>query len=958
MTPAFELPIIAFDVPVEVVVLGLVTGLSYALLGVGLTLVYKASRVLNFAHGEIGALAAIVIPVLVANRGWPYWAALAVAIGIAVASGAAIELLVIRRLERAPRLVVLVATIGAAQVFFFFNALVPKVGELASRPYPTPFSASVTVGDLRLGSGHLLILALVPVITAGLALFLRATKVGLGARAAAENMDAARLAGIPVGRISLYVWVLAALLACASAILIGPTRPVLTQVAVGPSLMVRALAAAMIGGLTRIPRVFAGGVAIGVLEALILWNYPTGGMLEVALFAIIIVSLLAQKGLGRLMRGDTDSSWSLAGTIRALDPRLARAPQVRTVRIVATMAAVAVAAVGVVPLDSAQTSLLSSVLVFAIAGLSLVVLTGLTGQVSLGQFAFVALGAVVGGRLHQLGYPAWAGVIYASLAGGLVALLIGLPALRIRGVFLAVTTLGFAVASNNWLFQQPWLVKVEDQVSSLSIPRSELFGWSLTDETHFFWLCLGALIVVSSAVAHLPRTGLGRSMMAVRDNEPAAATFGVSPTRIKLVSFVLAGMIAGLAGWFYGALQVNFNSFNQPGTFGPELSILLVAMVMLGGVTTVTGALLGALWVRGIPYLFGTNVGLITSGVGLLVVLLVLPGGLASLLFKLRDDLVARLTGKPIDSVEVSARAQGQARVRLEPRETAVASNGRRPLEANDVTVRFGGNTAVDHVSMHAEQGEIVGLMGPNGAGKTTLFDVLSGQIRPEDGTVLLHGVDVTHHRPEERARRGLGRTFQQARLFGEMPLVDAVKVALECDDVSETVPSVLGLPPSRRSEARKDVTANELLELLGLETFRRRQVSELSTGTRRMAELGCIVALGADVVLLDEPTAGVAQREVEAFRPVLREIRDHLGATLVVIEHDIPLMMSLVDRLYVLTSGEVLAEGDPQLLRDDPRVVAAYLGSDERVIQRSGSRAAPHRPRHDRPLRKVEAET
>jgi ABC-type branched-subunit amino acid transport system ATPase component len=237
--------------------------------------------------------------------------------------------------------------------------------------------------------------------------------------------------------------------------------------------------------------------------------------------------------------------------------------------------------------------------------------------------------------------------------------------------------------------------------------------------------------------------------------------------------------------------------------------------------------------------------------------------------------------------------------------------------------------------------GEIVGLVGPNGAGKSTLFDVLSGHTRAQAGRVVLHGGDVTRLRPEQRARLGLGRTFQQARLFGQMTLHEALQVPLERVEPSELVPSVLGLGPSRRAETAKRQRAEEVLDLLGLTAFAGRRISELSTGVRRIAELGCLIALGADVLLLDEPTAGIAQREVEAFRPVLRRIRDHLGASVVIVEHDIPLIMSLVDRLYVMNVGQVLAEGPPLVLRDDPAVVAAYLGTDERVIARSGHTSA-----------------
>jgi ABC-type branched-subunit amino acid transport system ATPase component len=218
---------------------------------------------------------------------------------------------------------------------------------------------------------------------------------------------------------------------------------------------------------------------------------------------------------------------------------------------------------------------------------------------------------------------------------------------------------------------------------------------------------------------------------------------------------------------------------------------------------------------------------------------------------------------------------------------------------------------------------------------------------------VRLRGHDITDLRPESRALAGLGRSFQQARLFDQLSLVDALKVALERDEPSETIPSLLGLPPSRLAEWRKQARADELVDLLGLGPFARRPVVELSTGTRRLAELGCMIALGADVILLDEPMAGIAQREVEAFVPVLRELRDHLDASVVVIDHDLPMLVSLVDRMYVLAAGLVIAEGPPGTVREDPAVIAAYLGTDERAVHRSGSGPGPSsRRRRAQPLR------
>jgi branched-subunit amino acid ABC-type transport system permease component len=433
MLAVFTIPLTDFELPAEVITLGVIAGLTYAVLGMGLTLTYKSSRVLNFAHGELGALPAIIIPVLVINYGWSYWSAMPLALVASAVGGALMELVVIRKLARSPRLIVLVATIGVSQLFFAIGALIPKEGRLGSAVFPTPFDASITIGNLRLGSGQLLILAVVPVVTVALAVFLQRSRVGMASRAAAENVDAAQLAGVPVRRISLAIWILAGVLAGISAILLGPTRPIVTRVALGPSLMVRALAAAMIGGLGSMPRVFAGGIVIGLVEALVQWNYPTGGTLEVVIFVVVLVSLLARRGLGAAARGGEATSWSLAGTVRDLEARLARKPRVRLTRAAFLVVLIALAVIVAVPMSNSQRVLMSSIALFAIMGLSLVVLTGFAGQVSLGQFAFVGLGAIVGGRMHQLGYPPWMAVLYAVLAGGLVALVIGLPAQAQRG---------------------------------------------------------------------------------------------------------------------------------------------------------------------------------------------------------------------------------------------------------------------------------------------------------------------------------------------------------------------------------------------------------------------------------------------------------------------------------------------------------------------------------------------
>ena len=925
----FVLPGLQFDVPIEVVVLGVISGLTYSLLGVGLTLIYRSSRVLNFAHGEMGALPALAIPILVLNYRWPYWPALLVTLAGSAAVGALVEFLVFRRLRQASRLTVLVATIGVAQLLFVAGALLPKGGELTGRSYPTPFEATVRIGDLVLGPGQLMIVAVVPAVTAGLALFLRKSKLGRASRAAADNAEAAQLAGVPVARVSLAIWVIAGLLAGLSAILIGPTRPLAISEALGPALMLRALGAAMLGGLTGFVGVFAAGIAIGVIEALAIWNYPIGGVLDVVLFVIILGSLLVKKGLGQLARGSRESTWALAASLRPLDARLLAVPAVRWARRIGIVVVLVLAAFLPLSLTSSEQFFLGGVVLFALIGLSLVVLTGFAGQVSLGQFAFVGVGAAVGGRIHQLGWPHPAGAAVAVLVGGVLAVLIGIPALRIRGLFLAVATLALSVATSSWLFFQSFLVhRSEFGESSLQLPRPVLFGQSYEREIRYYWICLAALVVVAVAVHRLRRSGLGRTMIAVRDNEPSAASLAISPRSVKLRAFAISGMIAAFAGFLYGGLIVNFSS--DPGsTFGPGESLSLVVMTVLGGITTVSGAVLGALWVQGLPRLLGEEWGILTSGVGLIVVLLLLPGGLASLLFTLRDRAAAVLAARFGGDVAAPAPVAADGPVALRPRAAAAGrpEGDTPPLEAVGVTVRYGGLTAVNNVSIVVQHNEIVGLMGPNGAGKTTLFDVLSGLQRPTAGTVRLHGVDVTSAPPHRRARMGLGRSFQQARLFEDLTLLDAVQVALEHEQPSRSGQSVLGLPGARRRDRARRQSAASLLAELGLDEHLDRRVAELSTGTRRMAEVACVTALGAQVLLLDEPTAGFNAHETEMFAGVIRRLRDEQGLTIVVIDHDVPMMRGLVDRLYVLATGRVIAEGSPDVLSSDAGVLEAYMG-------------------------------
>jgi ABC-type branched-subunit amino acid transport system ATPase component len=375
-------------------------------------------------------------------------------------------------------------------------------------------------------------------------------------------------------------------------------------------------------------------------------------------------------------------------------------------------------------------------------------------------------------------------------------------------------------------------------------------------------------------------------------------------------------------------------------SFTVARSIDIVAIVVAGGMGSVFGAVIGTLWVVGLPTLFPNSqqLPLLTSGVGILVVLMYLPGGMVEIPYRLRDRWLRRLelpAAAPPPAPQSLRRWAADSSPPEPARETAPTA---RALRTTDIVVRFGARAVVDHVSIDVRLGEIVGLIGTNGAGKSTLMHAIGGYVKSA-GSVELLGRDVTAWSPARRARSGLGRGFQHAGLFPDLTVRETVQVALERRHRSSYIGTLVGWPSSTSAEKRQRADAGDLLDLFGLGRYGDRLISEVSTGTRRITELAAVTGLGAQLLCLDEPTAGIAQRESEAFAPLLALMRDELALTLLVIDHDIPLVMSISDRVYCMEAGRVIASGRPNEVRDDPGVIASYLGTDPRAIARSDLR-------------------
>ena len=997
---------------------GVVGGLIIALVAMGIVLVYRSSRVINFAVGNMGVPATALFAVMVGKHGWPYWPALVAALALGTLTGTIIELAVIRRLFKSPRVIVLVATIGVAELCQAVTLALPeyRTGSLQTE-FPLPFSGTWTPFlDIDVSASQILVLIVVPLITFGLWWLLGHTAFGDAVRASATNVDLARMTGINPKFVSSAVWSIAGFLSVVSILLTASEAGTTDLIRIGPDTLLRGMAAALIGGMVSFPRAALGAIAIGVGERVLFFNFTSEtGLVQFLLFVVVL--LLVARVSKRDAQVATES-FQFAPRVNAVPERLQQIWWVR--HLPHLVAGLALAAAVTLPLffdESARHQTWTTIVAFALCAVSVVVLTGWAGQLSLGQMAFAGLAAlaaatlsrgvslnvgwhdtrVVDGSLGPVAVPlflllgALIGLAVAVLIGigvvrgrgvalsigavvvlivamfavfrwdtglhlsdgdpatmsfpwtllvgagfaSLVAVIVGVGALRVRGLLLAISTLAFAISAQAYLFDRPFFTGGS---SSVQVPRSDLGPWELTHKNRaYYYFTLAVLVVVLLLVGHLRRTGIGRAIVGVRENENAASAMTVSPVRAKLTAFALAGFIGGLGGVLLGAVNTTFGPAQR--YFLVEDSLRLVSIAVIGGLGSLSGAVIGSLWVVGLPAFWPGNelVPLFTSSIGLLLILLYMPGGFVQIGYFARDvffrwveqRLPSLPTAKSVTAPPASLRPpEGMA--------PAACNADGSVLVTDGLTVTFGGLVAVGDVAFRADPGEVIGLIGNNGAGKSTLLNAIGGYV-PSRGRIHLLGYEVSSRPAYARARLGLGRTFQAATLYPELTVRETVQLALEARHRSSFWTSLAWLP-AIRPERTKRAQAAELIDFMGLGRYGDRYIAELSTGTRRIVELTTMLAVAPRVICLDEPTAGVAQREAEAFGPLITQIQRELDATLVVVEHDLPLIMAISDRIYCLEAGQVIVEGTPDAMRVDPQVIASYLGTDERAIARSNA--------------------
>ncbi|HEX2038673.1 MAG TPA: ABC transporter permease [Acidimicrobiales bacterium] len=627
--------------PLGVIVQGALIGSLSALIAFGIALIYRANRIINFAQGDLGAAPAVFAVLLIVGPGVPYVLALPLGVLMGALLGGLVEFLVIRRFFRAPRLVLTVVTIGLAQLLAALGLVLPSLFDFSLPPqsFQAPFDLSFEISPIVFGGNDVIAMVTVPVAIVGLAAFFRYTNVGIAIRASAESADRASLLGIPVKRLQTIVWVLASALSTVAILMRAGVVGLPIGTVLGPAILLRSLAAAVIGRMERLPTIFFAAVGIGIVEQAIVYR---GRTLFVApfLFVVIVVALLVQRRQ-TTARGDEQSSWQAARDVRPIPRELARLPEVRYG--IRGLKALGLVLLVVVPLFLApsRVNLLGAVIIYAMIGVSLVILTGWAGQISLGQMAMVGLGAAMAGSVtSRLHWDLLVGLLLAGVGGTVIAVIVGLPALRIKGLYLAVTTIAFALMTSQYLlnpeFFSWWLPEGR-------VPRPVILGRIVVEsEVRYYYLILASFVAMLYAVRRVRQSRTGRIMIAVRENERSAQAMGVNAVRAKLMAFGMSGFFAAVAGGLFVHHQQGLGIT----VFEPAESLAVFVMVVIGGLGSIPGAIIGAIYVRGITWFLPADFRFFTNGAGVVLVLLMLPGGLGATLYQLRDTILRRIAAR------------------------------------------------------------------------------------------------------------------------------------------------------------------------------------------------------------------------------------------------------------------------------------------------------------------------
>jgi ABC-type branched-subunit amino acid transport system ATPase component/branched-subunit amino acid ABC-type transport system permease component len=883
--------------------LGLGAGGAYALLGLGTVLIYRGSGIVNFAQGAFAAAGAIIYYQLHGHL--PVGIVVLVAIAATALIGALTQILIMRPLRNASPIARVVATLALLAAIQQYG--IEKWGQGA--PFVTGFLPSGRArlwGNVAIGEDRIIILVCTVVLTVALWAVYKFTRFGMATSAVAHSERATAALGWSPGRLSVGNWALGGALAGLAGVLLVPITGL--DVNVLTLSVVPALAAALLGGFVSFPYVLVGGLLIGILESETTGYVTAPGWPEVVPFAVLIGVLV--------IRGKPLPSRSHLAD---------RLPRIGNGRLRPGWIGFGILITGV-SLEVFTGNWVQAVLASATVGLiclSLVVVTGYCGQLSLAQFALAGVGALISARSSQVwGLPFPVAVIFGAVAAIPIGIIVALPAIRARGVSLAVATLGLATIITDLILSNPSYTG--GLLTGTIVRPPTLFGWSVDPTAHSLrYVGLVTLIFVAAAigVANLRRGRIGRRLIAVRDNERAAASLGLGVVTSKLYAFGVGALLAALGG-----ALIAFEHPHVDFTVFPTLSSVTIVMTsVIGGIGFASGAAIGGVNASGgvaeevINHVFSvTNWFIIISSGVLLLVLMVQPDGAAHRIAidaaKLRRRFGPKRAAPQTRKVQAAdPPAPGGEHRRVTP----------MALEVRDLSVSFGGVVALSGVDLDVHPGEVVGLIGPNGAGKTTFIDAVTGFV-PYTGKVRLAGKSMDRLSAARRARAGLTRSFQSLELFEDLTVLDNLRVATDRHDVMSwlTAPVIPGADPLTGAgvTAAKDFRMSEILGELP---------EDLSYAQRRLVGIARTVATQPSILLLDEPAAGLDDWSTAELGRLIRALADEWGMGILLIEHDVQMVLGTCDRVVVLQFGRPIASGTPSEVRADPVVISAYLGGD-----------------------------
>ncbi|MDB5381355.1 MAG: hypothetical protein JWO26_987 [Rhodospirillales bacterium] len=546
-----------------------------------------------------------------------------------------------------------------------------------------------------------------------------------------------------------------------------------------------------------------------------------------------------------------------------------------------------------------------------ISGLNLIV--GYAGQLAIGYVALFALGAyttsVLAAGTATPEVPAFAALGMAGLAGAVFGVVVGLPALRLRTFYFAISTLGFAtIVTQIALAWQP-VTGGGIGVPGPALPAPFDTAWGL------LYFCLGFAVLSTWVTANVAHSRFGRALVAVRDADVAAEATGIDKARLLILVFILAGALAAMAGGLFASLQ----TYITPDAFTFELSLLFFISVLIGGRGSILGPLIGTIVLTLLPEFAAPLAAWSTFlyAALLLVIVLAVPGGIAALIdFRNRKPL-------PSGRVIASRPEAIQALIAPETSGTRTADT----LSLRGITLAFGGVKAIDGLDLDVRPGEIHGLIGPNGSGKTTTLNVISGYYRASAGTMTLSGRTLPPGRSTDRARHGIARTFQTPRLIGEASVLENVMIGATIEGRASFLEAMLQLPRHRRDEALFEQRARLALHAVGLDGVAEFRADRLQHSELRFMEIARALMLRPAFLLLDEPAAGLSHDEIERLASLIRAVRD-AGTAVLLVEHHADLIFAICDHVTVLNLGRILAAGTPTEIRSHKEVVSAYLGA------------------------------